>query len=147
MSVDSCHHLRLHSGLTSFSDRALSSSLIACKRLKPQDLQLLIQARWQEHLIEDIILGRTCHGMTSAGFQKLLMNHRLARARLELHIHAAITKDIHRHGTGEWMLSFHVPFSMETSSENITSPLEFDGPRLEEEGDLEAGSDSEMEDV
>jgi hypothetical protein len=58
----------------------------------PHDVQLLIRARWEEHLIEDIVLAKASHGIPSEGFHKLLIKHRLERARLEVGFYTAVAK-------------------------------------------------------
>jgi hypothetical protein len=52
------------------------------------DITLLLEARWQEHLIEDHLLRG---GAPRKESQEMLLRHRLERARLELALyHAAV---------------------------------------------------------
>ena len=46
----------------------------------------LVRARWNEHMIEDVIIANHSR-VSKEGYQNMLMRHKLARARLETQIY------------------------------------------------------------
>lgn len=53
---------------------------------------LLVAARWNEHMIEDILLAPQ-NDLEGSQYQQLLMKHRIERAKLEIKLYAdAMTK-------------------------------------------------------
>jgi hypothetical protein len=61
---------------------------------------LLVKARWNEHMVEDVILTNDGR-MSEDGYQDMLMRQKLARARLEADIYTlAIAKKQSQRETG-----------------------------------------------
>lgn len=58
------------------------------KHINREDILLFVKARWNEHLIETVLLSFH-DGPSSSGHQALLMRHRLARAQLEAKLYGA----------------------------------------------------------
>jgi heme oxygenase len=48
---------------------------------------LLVRARWNEHMVENVILANDGH-VSEEGYQDMLMRQKLARAKLEAEIYA-----------------------------------------------------------
>lgn len=57
-------------------------------KLGADALVLLVKARWNEHLVEDVLL--TCdEGISVHGFENMLVHNKLARAQLEVELYSS----------------------------------------------------------
>lgn len=66
------------------------------KSATKEDILRILKARWNEHLVEDVLLA-VGHGQSlisdSQPFQKLLVQHKLARAQLEVWVYSRAMTD------------------------------------------------------
>jgi hypothetical protein len=56
---------------------------------------LLVKARWNEHMVEDVLLAGG-DGISDDGYQEMLMKHKLARAQLEVEMYSNAIANVKR---------------------------------------------------
>ena len=55
---------------------------------------LLVKARWNEHMVEDVLMGGN-NGISDDGYQEMLMKHKLACAQLAVKIYSNAIVKLH----------------------------------------------------